>query len=122
MSNLQQDFARSRFDTQQINLDRFNLFFPEKRPFLPRERRLFSVGVGGEAEVFFSRAWHIGPDDRAIPIVGGARLSGRVSPRTSVASSTETDEQFERGIPANNFSVAAGSAGAAEPVGAAPSS
>jgi hypothetical protein len=57
--------------------------------------------------VFFSRAIGIGPDDRAIPIVGGARVSGRVSPRTSVGIiNMHTAEQVERGIPANNFSVA----------------
>ena len=27
------DFAQVEVDTQQINLDRFNLFFPEKRSF-----------------------------------------------------------------------------------------
>ncbi len=32
------DFAQVEVDDQQVNLDRFNLFFPEKRPVLPRER------------------------------------------------------------------------------------
>lgn len=101
------DFAQVEVDTQQINLDRFNLFFPEKRPFFLENAGLFSVGIGGEAEVFFSRAIGIGSDDRAIPIVGGARLSGRVSPRTSVGViSMQTEEQEHRGIAANNFSVA----------------
>ena len=27
------DFAQVEVDDQQLNLDRFNLFFPEKRPF-----------------------------------------------------------------------------------------
>ena len=27
------DFAQVEVDEQQVNLDRFNLFFPEKRPF-----------------------------------------------------------------------------------------
>ena len=93
------DFAQVEVDTQQINLDRFNLFFPEKRPFFLENAGLFSVGIGGEAEVFFSRAIGIGPDDLAIPIIGGARLSGRVSPRTSVGIiNMQTAEQEERGI------------------------
>ena len=101
------DFAQVEVDTQQINLDRFNLFFPEKRPFFLENAGLFSVGVGGEAEVFFSRAIGIGPDGLAIPIVGGARLSGRVSQRTSVGIiNMQTAEEEVRGIPANNFSVA----------------
>ena len=81
--------------------------FPEKRPFFLENAGLFSVGVGGEAEVFFSRAIGIGPDGLAIPIVGGARLSGRVAPRTSVGIiNMQTAEEEVRGIPANNFSVA----------------
>jgi hypothetical protein len=101
------DFAQVEVDTQQINLDRFNLFFPEKRPFFLENAGLFSVGISGEAEVFFSRAIGIGPDGFAIPIVGGGRLSGRVSPRTSIGiMNMQTLQQSERGIPANNFSVA----------------
>ena len=100
------DFAQVEVDTQQINLDRFNLFFPEKRPFFLENAGLFSVGIGGEAEVFFSRAIGIGPDGLAIPIVGGARLQGRVSPRTSIGiMNMQTAEEEVRGIPANNFSV-----------------
>ena len=53
------DFAQVEVDQQQINLDRFNLFFPEKRLF-SRERRTFLGGMSGEAEVFFSRAIGIG--------------------------------------------------------------
>ncbi|MSO57323.1 MAG: hypothetical protein EXQ55_10470 [Acidobacteria bacterium] len=101
------DFAQVEVDTQQINFDRFNLFFPEKRPFFLENAGLFSVGIGGEAEVFFSRAIGIGGDDRAIPIIGGARLSGRVGPRTSVGIiNMQTAEQKHRGLSANNFSVA----------------
>ena len=100
------DFAQVEVDTQQINLDRFNLFFPEKRPFFLENAGLFSVGIGGEAEVFFSRAIGIGPDGLAIPIVGGARLQGRISPRTSIGiMNMQTAEEEVRGIPANNFSV-----------------
>ena len=32
------DFAQVEVDDEQINLDRFTLFFPEKRPFFPGER------------------------------------------------------------------------------------
>ena len=33
------DFAQVEVDEEQINLDRFNLFFPEKRPFFLEKRR-----------------------------------------------------------------------------------
>ena len=49
------DFAQVEVDEEQVNLDRFNLFFPEKRPFFLENAGLFSVGVPGQVEVFFSR-------------------------------------------------------------------
>jgi len=42
------DFAQVEVDEQQINLTRFNLLFPEKRPFFLENRRLFAVGRPGE--------------------------------------------------------------------------
>ena len=37
------DFAQVEVDEQQVNLDRFNLFFPEKRAFfLEKCRTIFS--------------------------------------------------------------------------------
>lgn len=47
------DFAQVEVDQQQVNLDRFNLFFPEKRPFFLENAGLFSVGSPGEVDLFF---------------------------------------------------------------------
>jgi hypothetical protein len=71
------DFAQVEVDEQQINLTRFNLLFPEKRPFFLENRGLFAVGRPGEIDLFFSR--RIGIDDNGIliPIQGGARLTGK---------------------------------------------
>ena len=74
------DFAQVEVDEQQVNLDRFNLFFPEKRPFFLENRGLFAVGSPSEAEVFFSRRIGIAESGEAIPILAGARLSGRAGP------------------------------------------
>lgn len=41
------DFAQVEVDEQQINLDRFNLFFPEKRPFFLENAGLFAVTARG---------------------------------------------------------------------------
>lgn len=60
--------------------------------------------MSGEAEVFFSRAIGIGADEKAIPIIGGARLTGRVGGNTSVGI-LNMQTQEVRGLPANNFSV-----------------
>ena len=64
-------------DEQQINLDRFILFYPEKRPFFLENAGFFTVGTPGEVELFFSRRIGIGPSGEILPILGGARLSGK---------------------------------------------
>ncbi len=105
------DFAQVEVDEQQINLDRFNLFFPEKRPFFLENAGLFSVGVsefsGQEVELFFSRRIGIGPRGEPIPILGGARLSGQLSGINVGLLNMQT--QRVDGVwplPAENFSVA----------------
>ena len=72
------DFAQVEVDDQQVNLDRFNLFFPEKRPFFLENAGQFGVGSTGEVDLFFSRRIGIGSNGSIVPIVGGARLSGKI--------------------------------------------
>ena len=72
------DFAQVEVDDQQVNLDRFNLFFPEKRPFFLENAGFFSVGNPGEVDLFFSRRIGLDAAGEAVPIVGGGRLSGKV--------------------------------------------
>jgi hypothetical protein len=67
------DFAQVEADNVQVNLDRFSLFFPEKREFFLERSRLFAFGDPGLTQVFFSR--RIGLDN---PIIGGGRLTGQV--------------------------------------------
>ena len=111
------DFAQVEVDDQQINLDRFNLFFPEKRPFFLENAGLFSVGQPGELELFFSRRIGIGDDGVPIPIRGGGRLSGQVGANTHVGvlnmRTAAVDPRNMRngsgdasGTPANNYTVA----------------
>jgi len=74
---LNTDFAQVEVDDQQVNLSRFSLFFPEKRPFFLENSGAFRVGTQG-SELFFSR--RIGIDGgQQVPILGGGRLSGRAS-------------------------------------------
>jgi hypothetical protein len=107
------DFAQVEVDEQQINLDRFNLFFPEKRPFFLENAGVFTVsneggavlGDPGQTELFFSRRIGLGPDGGEIPIVGGGRLSGKVSDSVTVGLlNMQTDSV--RDTPANNFTAA----------------
>jgi hypothetical protein len=72
------DFAQVEVDTQQINLSRFNLRFPEKRPFFLENSGLFSIGKGNELDLFFSRRIGLDEEGNLVPIKGGGRLSGKV--------------------------------------------
>ncbi|MEX2271045.1 MAG: DUF5916 domain-containing protein [Vicinamibacterales bacterium] len=98
------DFAQVEVDEQQVNLDRFTLFFPEKRPFFLENAGLFSVGSAGEAEIFFSRSIGIGRRGEQIPILGGARLSGRIGGATVGVLNMQTGDVDNVALP-NNFTV-----------------
>ena len=108
------DFAQVEVDDQQINLDRFNLFFPEKRPFFLENAGAFSVrNTGpasgrnmGQTELFFSRRIGIGAGGEQIPILAGARLSGKVSDSLTVGFLNMQTEDVAGVAPANNFTVA----------------
>jgi len=100
------DFAQVEVDQQQVNLDRFNLFFPEKRPFFLENAGQFSVGSPGEVDLFFSRRIGIGPEGEIVPIIGGARLSGKIKNTNIGFLNLFTDEATELQIEKNNFTVA----------------
>ena len=98
------DFAQVEADEQQINLDRFSLFFPEKRPFFLENAGLFSVGTPGEVELVFSRRIGISPDGEPIPILAGGRLSGKLGSINLGLLNMQT--RATQGRPAQNFAVA----------------
>jgi len=101
------DFAQVEADEQQINLDRFSLFFPEKRPFFLENAGLFRVGNSGTVDLFFSR--RIGLEGgQPVPILGGARVSGKVRGFNVGLLNMQTDDsQTADGdfLQANNFTV-----------------
>ncbi len=68
------DFAQAEVDQQITNLDRFELYFPEKRQFFLENSDLFSNYGYGVVTPFFSR--RIGLD---APVLAGARLSGKLN-------------------------------------------
>ena len=109
------DFAQVEVDEQQVNLTRFNLFFPEKRQFFLEGRDIFSFGgtsprfsgltpAGDAPIVFFSRRIGLS-EGRPISIIGGGRVTGRAGPYTIGALSIQTDEDLEIGEAETNFSV-----------------
>jgi hypothetical protein len=98
------DFAQVEVDDQQVNLDRFNLFFPEKRPFFLENAGFFTVGNPGEVDLFFSRRIGIGEDGESIPILAGGRVSGKAGRFNLGLLNMQTDDYQDR-VAANNFSV-----------------
>ncbi len=109
------DFAQVEVDDAQVNLTRFNLFFPEKRDFFLENSGVFDLGVPGNPleppayQMFFSRQIGIS-DDGEVPILGGARLTGRVGAQSVGLMSVATDRlpangDFE-GVDRELFSVA----------------
>lgn len=71
------DFAQVEADNQQVNLTRFNLFFPEKRLFFQERSGLFEFGFPRGNSLFYSRNIGIDEDGAPIPIIAGARVTGR---------------------------------------------
>jgi Domain of unknown function (DUF5916) len=98
------DFAQVEVDDQQVNLDRFNLFFPEKRPFFLENAGFFTVGNPGEVDLFFSRRIGIGPEGEEIPILAGGRVSGKAGKYNIGLLNMQTDD-FQEDVASNNFAV-----------------
>lgn len=100
------DFAQVEVDDLQVNLDRFSLFFPEKRPFFLENAGQFAIGSPREAEMFFSRRIGVGAGGAQIPIDGGARLTGQIGEGTNVGLLRMRTESMSGVAEANNYSVA----------------
>ena len=98
------DFAQVEVDEQQVNLDRFTLFFPEKRPFFLENAGQFTVGNAGEVDLFFSRRIGIAPTGDPLPIVAGGRLSGKLLGWNLGVLDMQT-QGLEGVAPDNNFAV-----------------
>tara|TARA_B110000438_G_scaffold100245_1_gene99178 strand:+ start:4951 stop:7167 length:2217 start_codon:yes stop_codon:yes gene_type:complete len=100
------DFAQAEVDKQQVNLDRFNLFYPEKRAFFLENAGQFSVGSPGEIDIFFSRRIGISDNGSVVPILAGGRLSGKVGSTNIGLLSMVTDDIESLDINKNSFYVA----------------
>ena len=73
------DFAETEVDTRQLNLTRFELFFPERRTFFLEgsNQYLFGLGLDEQFLPFFSRRIGLFEGEQ-IPINAGVKLNGRV--------------------------------------------
>jgi hypothetical protein len=87
------DFAATEVDGRQLGLQRFSLFFPEKRSFFLTDFDIFQFGgvptgggfgnrttgtrSGTNGLAFFSRTIGLTSDREQVDIVAGAKVSGR---------------------------------------------
>jgi len=101
------DFAQVEVDERQVNLTRFNLFFPEKREFFLEGRGNFDFTQPRNLDIptmFFSR--RIGLDrGQVVPIDVGGRLTGKIGNFDIGALSIGTDGSDFDGIDSTQFSV-----------------
>jgi len=86
------DFAETEIDRPQINLTRFKIRYPEKRDFFLQDAGIFNFGrnsggrrrgpgrssTAAEPIPFFSRTIGLTPDRSPRPILGAAKLTGRI--------------------------------------------
>ena len=97
------DFSQVEVDQQVTNLDRFELFFPERRQFFLENGDLFANFGYSSIRPFFSR--RIGLN---VPIQFGTRISGKINKDWRMGlMSVQTEKVEDRGLPAQNFSVVA---------------
>jgi hypothetical protein len=95
------DFSQVEVDEQIIDLDRFELFFPEKRQFFLENEDLFANYGNQDIRPFFSR--RIGLD---APIHAGGRLSGQLNQNWRLGvMNMQTGSVDDIQKPAQNFSV-----------------
>ena len=101
------DFAQVEVDERQVNLTRFNLFFPEKREFFLEGAANFDFTQPRNLDVptmFFSR--RIGLEKgQVVPIDVGARVTGKVGDIDIGALSIGTDGSDLSSVESTDFSV-----------------
>jgi hypothetical protein len=114
------DFSQVEADEQQVNLTRFNLFFPEKRDFFLENSGVFQFGAGNtggggggggggrqnasqDMIFFFSRQIGLSEVGDAIPLLAGTRLTGRVGSWSVGALNIQQKEQNLS--PSTNFTA-----------------
>jgi hypothetical protein len=103
------DFSQVDVDRQVTNLTRFSLFFPERRQFFIENSDLFSRFGFSKIRPFFSRRIGLS-NGRNIPIIAGARLSGKLNKNWRIgAMNIQTGAFDKEGATFNpeNFTVAA---------------
>ena len=87
------DFSGTEVDARQVNLTRFDVFFPERRAFFLQDSDVFEFGDIGSSDwhsstfgradsesgrPYFSRRMGLGTDGEVVDINAGIKIAGRV--------------------------------------------
>jgi len=97
------DFSQVEVDRQVTNLDRYELFFPERRQFFLENADLFANFGYQTIRPFFSRRIGLG-----VPIQFGARVSGNINKDWRIGMmDMQTDAIDSTGLPSINYAVLA---------------
>ena len=97
------DFAQVEADEQQVNLDRFPLYFPERRRFFQEGSGNFDFALSGGGRLFNSRRIGLTPTLTPVPVLGGGRLVGRAGEWDVGALAVQTKRLDS--FPSENFGV-----------------
>ena len=97
------DFAHVEADEQQVALDRFPLFFPERRRFFQEGSSLFDFTGANGARLFHSRRIGLTGSGTPVTILGGARLVGKAAGWDVGVLNMQTDGAAD--LPGENFGV-----------------
>ncbi len=106
------DFSQVEVDDQVTNLDRFEIYFPEKRQFFLENNDLFAEFGHRSARPFFSRRIGITYDESqeayvSNPILFGTRLSGKLNRDWKIGlMNMQTAQDQGTKTPSTNYSVA----------------
>jgi hypothetical protein len=106
------DFAQTEVDDQQVSLDRFPLFYPEKREFFLEGAGIFEFG---RPRAEFVPEWRLihtrrigasDSNDEPVNMQGGARITGNLGGFSLGVMSVQTEGDSLSGTLPSNFSVA----------------
>lgn len=101
------DFAETEDDSRQINLNRFPLFFPEKRDFFLEGASYFTFGANEAGNTrylpYFSRRIGLASGGQPVPLLAGLKLTGEAGPFEMgvldvEADATDTLDQENLGV------------------------
>src|SRR5688572_27872226 len=106
------DFAQVEEDLQQVNLTRFDLFYPDKRDFFLEGQGIFDFGGQTSQNartatvpiLFFSRRIGLSAG-QSVPVIAGGRLTGKAGAFDIGGLALTTDDKPSAGAVQTTFSA-----------------